>query len=137
MYDPNHDPMISSVFITRNKERDPILVYQVDNNGLYINVHVQCANLKFGKHTFTLSVKDKNGKEYLEDKNIEIEIADDGTTQSANSAIAEAILYIEMTPEELYGLNHIIISTRVDASEAPELNSTNILYLLKGDVDNG
>ncbi|ALG27328.1 hypothetical protein AN634_15170 (plasmid) [Lactiplantibacillus plantarum] len=68
MYDPNHDPMISSVFITRNKERDPILVYQVDNNGLYINVHVQCANLKFGKHTFTLSVKDKNGKEYLKDK---------------------------------------------------------------------
>jgi hypothetical protein len=66
----NLTPQINSIYITTQKENDrtPIFVYNIHENKIEIEVHIQYVDLKIDTHSILLSVKDQDDNEKLDGK---------------------------------------------------------------------
>lgn len=126
-------PRINSMFITNSQQDKPILSTTIKDDGIEVDLHIQFINFTMSKHKFMVSVKDKNGHEYLDGKPNNYDFSGVETIpDESHSSIGEVVMFIKMTKEETTGINYIIIRVKIDDDD--ELEGTIILYLNRGEA---
>ncbi|KRN36243.1 hypothetical protein IV39_GL000648 [Lactiplantibacillus plantarum] len=117
--------MINSMFITDEDKNEPIMVCKKEDTGISVNLHIQYINFMPGQHKFSVSVTDKDGKEYLNGSPNTFNFPNSNIEPKFKYSIAEVIMYIIMTKEEVENLTYITIHVKID----DELEGTNVLFL--------
>lgn len=126
--------ILNSVFITKHKERIPILFYDVRNNKFNIDIHVQMVDVSVNQtHTIYVKVTNKQtGQELYQGEqhfNMQKEgVAPEGY-EDVHRGIVEVAMPFSMEPEEYKSVNTLNIEVTIEG------NKQNVQLFLAGEVD--
>ena len=125
---------LNTVFITRHKERIPIMFYKIDNNPFEVDIHVQLIDVEVSKtHTIHVKVTNKYTNKIIfegdQSFNIEAEGQKPEGYENVNRGIAELGIPLSMEPDEIKGVNTLNIEVTIEGSKQ------NVQLFLAGDVN--
>lgn len=125
---------LNTVFITRHKERIPIMFYKIDNNPFEVDIHVQLIDIEVSKtHTIHVRVTNKYTNEKIFEGDQSFNMESDGQKpegyENVNRGIAELGIPLSMEPDEIKGVNTLNIEVTIEGSKQ------NVQLFLAGDVN--
>lgn len=125
---------LNTVFITRHKERIPIMFYKIDNNPFEVDIHVQLIDVEVSKtHTIHVRVTNKYTNEKIFEGDQSFNMESDGQKpegyENVNRGIAELGIPLSMEPDEIKGVNTLNIEVTIEGSKQ------NVQLFLAGDVN--
>lgn len=125
---------LNTVFITRHKERIPIMFYKIDNNPFEVDIHVQLIDVEVSKtHTIHVRVTNKYTNEKIFEGDQSFNMESEGQKpegyENVNRGIAELGIPLSMEPDEIKGVNTLNIEVTIEGSKQ------NVQLFLAGDVN--
>ena len=107
---------INALFITSHKDKQPIMVYQLQNEPYLVDIHVQVTHIPL-QQTHTISIEATNadsGKLILKaDKQFALKNV---TNDPTNQGLAELSLPFEFDEEDIHGANTLLFKVTIEKS---------------------
>ena len=125
---------LNTVFVTKHKERVPIMFYKIGNQPFEVDIHVQLVDVEINKtHTIHVKVTNKYTKENIFEGDQSFNMEKEGKKpegyENVNTGIAELGIPSSMNPDEIKGVNTLNIEVTIEG------NKQTIQLFLAGDVN--
>lgn len=125
---------LNTVFVTKHKERIPIMFYKINNQPFEVDIHVQLIDVEISKtHTIHVKVTNKYTNEIIFEGDQSFNMEKEGKKpegyENVNTGIAELGIPLSMDPDEIKGVNTLNIEVTIEG------NKQTIQLFLAGDVN--
>lgn len=109
----------NSMFVTEKDERNPIWFYNLINDSLKIDIHVQLTKFELGEHTFIMNAVGSSGTSLLSSDPMSVITNDEAPVFNDEHGnpygAGEFIFFIEMDKNDVSKIgSHLTITVKMD-----------------------